>query len=220
MSQDKINSAKDSSIESTLRLLARGISTERAERFLLDFANLRETDPASVSRIQKHYSDFLPFAPGQGKEHSSPRMIFNLQFLLRQAWDCPTLLDRDLHLSFTLHNVYEQFLQAAAKRPEEGSALHRIWKALGNTIVALTLARLLVDRMRRCQNSACPVPYFLAKHRNQRFCSKICAGPAQRKLKKAWWSEHGDEWRSKRRTKGGQSRKSDARQTSLPTPRG
>jgi len=213
MSQRKINSAKYSSIESTLRLLARGSSTERAECFLLDFANLRESDPASVSQIQKHYSDFLPFAPGQGKEHSSPRLIFNLQFLLRQAWDSPTLLDRDLHLGFTLHKVYEQFLQAAAKRPEEGSALHRIWKALGNTIVALTLARLLVDRMRRCENSTCAVPYFLAKHRNQKFCSEICAGPAQRELKKAWWSEHGDEWRSKRRTKGGQSRKSDARQT-------
>ena len=54
------------------------------------------------------------------------------------------------------------------------------------------------DRARYCANPECPAPYFFVKRKNQRYCSEICAAPAQRELKRKWWSEHGEEWRKAR----------------------
>ena len=57
------------------------------------------------------------------------------------------------------------------------------------------------DKARYCANSECPAPYFFVKRKNQRYCSEICAGPAQRELKRQWWAEHGEEWRAARQEK-------------------
>lgn len=63
------------------------------------------------------------------------------------------------------------------------------------------------DRARYCPNPDCPAPYFFAKRKNQRYCSEICAAPAQREMKRKWWAEHGEEWRAaragKKQSKGG-----------------
>ena len=38
-----------------------------------------------------------------------------------------------------------------------------------------------------CKNKKCPAPYFVAKRRDQRYCSAKCAGPAKRAAKLKWW---------------------------------
>lgn len=41
-----------------------------------------------------------------------------------------------------------------------------------------------------CRNQECPAPYFLAKRRDQKYCSDICATPAKRASKLRWWHEN------------------------------
>jgi hypothetical protein len=51
-----------------------------------------------------------------------------------------------------------------------------------------------------CANKpgGCPAPYFIKKKPKQKFCSDVCALPAQREFKRNWFREHGAEWRRKR----------------------
>jgi hypothetical protein len=62
------------------------------------------------------------------------------------------------------------------------------------------LLTLLADeqlgRLRICENSECPAPYFIARRADQQFCGSDCAGLV---AKRRWWQEHGKEWRKKRR---------------------
>ncbi len=46
------------------------------------------------------------------------------------------------------------------------------------------------DRLAFCMNPKCPASYFLAKRRDQKYCSNICATPAKRAAKLKWWHEH------------------------------
>ena len=46
------------------------------------------------------------------------------------------------------------------------------------------------DRLTFCRNQECPASYFLAKRRDQKYCSDICATPAKRAAKRDWWSKH------------------------------
>jgi hypothetical protein len=50
-----------------------------------------------------------------------------------------------------------------------------------------------------CANkeNGCPGPYFIKMRPNQKFCSEVCAAPAQRAFKRQWFQEHGEEWRKK-----------------------
>jgi hypothetical protein len=48
----------------------------------------------------------------------------------------------------------------------------------------------LTDKLRRCPNPACPAPYFFATRKGQKFCSAVCAEPAQREAKRKWWNEN------------------------------
>jgi hypothetical protein len=66
---------------------------------------------------------------------------------------------------------------------------------------ALSYLVKFADRARYCANPECPAPYFFVKRKNQRYCSEICAAPAQRELKRQWWAEHGEEWRAARQGK-------------------
>lgn len=48
----------------------------------------------------------------------------------------------------------------------------------------------LTDKLRRCPNPTCSTPYFFATKKGQKFCSTVCAIPAQRAAKRKWWNEH------------------------------
>jgi hypothetical protein len=54
---------------------------------------------------------------------------------------------------------------------------------------------------RKCLNPECPSPFFFARRRKQKYCSEVCAMPAQRDSKRRWWREHGNQWRSKAKIK-------------------
>jgi hypothetical protein len=62
--------------------------------------------------------------------------------------------------------------------------------------------------LKLCANVDCPRPHFIAIHGNDRYCSKKCFDLARKAAKRAWWDEHGEQWRSGReKLKKRQSRK-------------
>jgi hypothetical protein len=48
----------------------------------------------------------------------------------------------------------------------------------------------IAERAKRCGNSDCPAPYFIAVKKWQKFCSEKCAGPANRESKRQWWRDN------------------------------
>ena len=61
---------------------------------------------------------------------------------------------------------------------------------------ALRWVRQHFTKLRKCRNRKCPRPLFVAAA-NQRFCMKACADTEQKRLKRQWWNEHGEEQRRK-----------------------
>jgi hypothetical protein len=61
------------------------------------------------------------------------------------------------------------------------------------------------DKLRVCQNTDCPAPYFIAQRRSQKYCSEKCAQPSQREFKLRWWDEHGE---ARRKARKGSAKKS------------
>jgi hypothetical protein len=55
--------------------------------------------------------------------------------------------------------------------------------------------------MRNCSNPACPAPRFIAAKKSQRFCSDVCALPAQREWKRSWWRQNGSNYRGRKNRK-------------------
>jgi hypothetical protein len=54
---------------------------------------------------------------------------------------------------------------------------------------------------RLCANRECPASYFLPRRRSQKYCSDVCALPAQREFKRRWWQAKGKPWRRRRENK-------------------
>jgi hypothetical protein len=221
MGQAEIVYKKYSSIEEAISLLAHEIPRGRGESFLVELANLKQTDSEGISRFLKRYPEFIiPQQAESGKarlasgspavevglyqvDDSLPRAMFSIQVLLRRAWERPTSLDREVSLTLAQQTVYEAFLRAF----DRGKTETPIWRVLGYIFLAFAAAKRLADRFRRCENPTCPASYFIAKRRSQKYCSEVCAGHGQRELKRKWWNEYGEEWRKKSRKQKNKSRR-------------
>jgi len=72
-----------------------------------------------------------------------------------------------------------------------------------------TLLYLLkwAHRTRVCSNKECPARYFVAGRSSQKYCSEVCARPAQQEYKRQWWAKAGKEWRRERAGTKGQPKK-------------
>lgn len=55
-----------------------------------------------------------------------------------------------------------------------------------------------VGELRLCQNPDCPAPRFIARRKDQVYCSSDCAALL---AKRRWWAKHGEEWRKERKRK-------------------
>jgi len=90
------------------------------------------------------------------------------------------------------------------------ASMERFFDWLGPaTPFELALMRLLniAHLTRFCSNPECRTPYFWAGTASQRYCSELCAKPAQREYKRKWWTEHGNQWRRARAAEQKQRRK-------------
>jgi hypothetical protein len=55
-----------------------------------------------------------------------------------------------------------------------------------------------VGELRYCKNSDCPAPRFMARRKDQVYCSDDCSSLL---AKRKWWASHGEEWRRERAKK-------------------
>lgn len=134
------------------------------------------------------------------------------RILIRGAWDMSSREAREV-VVLRLIGIYLGGETVSDHYPKvEGETswdAESINKALADEFLgALRLALRLTDKMHRCQNPKCVVPFFLAERKwNQVYCTPECARVAQRKAKKNWWLKYGTEWRRKRHTEVRRRRK-------------
>lgn len=225
MLQHENNTLMNSSSLETLQSLARRIDRDEAERFLVELLNLRSEDQGAVVRFGELFEDYVPYPyirlpmrmnltleerEAATIAEKARRLIFNTRSLeriksrLKDAWVQPTTLAREVAVLGVLHDALNAYLRKGELHTEE--ALQKRHRAYGNIVLTLLHAERIVDRMRYCANPHCAAPHFIAKRRSQKYCSDACSIPAQREFKKAWWDEHGDEWRKARKTSAKKSK--------------
>ena len=192
-------------------------------------ANL-DGDLAGIRRLNDHFPEVIPRrtwwvrAPFESRAETSPLVkeiedkLDDLQWVgemvqvrdaLRAIWREPDLRRREW-LTYRLREhlmakADSRFIQAAGviSGPE---VIDRLPPPSPFEQAIMQLLKS-ADRARYCANPDCPAPYFLAKRRSQKYCSDICALPAQREFKRRWWDEHGKARRKARRTSSKKSKR-------------
>lgn len=187
---------------------------QQLERFLVELANLRE-DHGAIKRLRERFAAFIPrldpswvakFAE-QDPEVPKPQEVeyvwpLMLKHMICNLWTEPDFRQMEWG-AFALRYVLYRYEHDALADENPFTILEDPAKAFrvpppAPFERALTHLVKSADVARYCANPECPAPYFFAKRRNQRYCSEICAAPAQRELKRKWWAEHGEEWRAAR----------------------
>ena len=191
-----------------LRTLARSITPKRADSFLQAVVNLDLSDEKTALHFLEKFKEFLPrldfklgIGPvliGQGHKLDALKEV---RRVLAMAWRRPTVLSRQLCILQLLATYVSLNGFEVEKANYEGDEFWAGW--LESRVDPFSLVGLralqIADRMRYCPNPTCLSPYFIAYRRSQKYCTDACALPAQRELKRAWWKEHGDEWRKARK---------------------
>ena len=202
---------------------AGGITRARAERFILELANVHPSKDA-VDRLLNKFPEFFPDLDDPGVVaaiHKEPyrRLIRDVERQLQLAPEQSPKVAFVFFLSYSL-------LQEIWNAPEEWTAY---WKILATLLlynnlsrprsgvagtpddplapppwtpftVAMTYLSLILERTRRCKNPSCKaMPFFFARKKGQEYCSDACAAEAQREYKRKWWAEHGKQWRKERK---------------------
>jgi hypothetical protein len=74
---------------------------------------------------------------------------------------------------------------------------------LVQTAFLLFMRDHLEGRTAICENPECPTPYFIRKRKTQKACDggHDCSDYGYRLRALKWWRAHGEEWRSKRKSK-------------------
>ena len=189
-----------------------------AKSFLVELANLSD-DPKAVTRFENRFAPFLPWAGKQtqlltvtfdsvdsgepvssitNKIDLSNDQLFALRDKLRSVWATSDLKEKEWRIFLfradsTLTVSFLSSLEVPAPSLFEQTVMY-LFKRASTT--------------RCCHNRECPSPYFWTSRRSQKYCSEVCALPAQRSYKRVWWQKNGEEWKRlrakklKRRTKG------------------
>jgi hypothetical protein len=166
------------------------------------------SDEKTALRFLEKFKEFFPrfdFMLGIGPVVIGPGhkldSLKEVHRALAMAWRRPTVLSRQLGI-IQLLAIYVSprgfgSYGAISERAESWASL--LESGFDSFFLVGLRAVQIADRMRYCPNPTCPAPYFIARRRSQKYCSDDCALPAQRELKRAWWKEHGDEWRKARK---------------------
>jgi len=195
-----------------------GITTAKAERFLLELANLHPSESA-VERLLKRYPEFFP-------DLDNPKTVA----LIRKEpyWRLVRDVEQQLHLDAKKSpKVAFVFFFSYYLLGDRIWAVSEPWTAAWNIFASLLLYKnvlpdtaddplgpppwtpftasmfylwLNIERTRRCKNPSCKVtPYFFARKKGQEYCGDLCAAEAQREYKRKWWAERGSQWRKERK---------------------
>jgi hypothetical protein len=123
----------------------------------------------------------------------------SMQTLLREAWKGDALAVEQIQFGISHHPLQEVFgpPRLTVAPSAKGMILYAkdLW-----SFVRVTF---LVDSERRltkfCGNPECPMPYFIASRKDQKYCERgACTTYAQRKYALGWWERKGYELRAKK----------------------
>ncbi len=118
-------------------------------------------------------------------------LLWNLQRKVRNIWESPDVRTARWRTFCVQYSIYDHLPVVAGTKDLDAPPATALQQCL-------TYLSEHSDLLKRCGNPDCGVtPYFFAKKRKQRYCSDLCAQPAQRAAKKRWWDEHGEVWRKK-----------------------
>lgn len=197
------------------------MKAERAKHLLTELANSHDDRlayfdglsgkgfeseiPIDLLRSWKTIIDFDsgcddPFEPPD-RDFIRKHWLKLLRDAVRIVWSLPDLRSK----RWAVHSIIEQLLGQGDPRfiftPMAESDVVCFWRGLkppGHLEEALEM--LVSERSyhlaHKCANPGCLDPYFFGKP-SQKYCRVECAEPAQRKSKKKWWDNNGEEWRSK-----------------------
>jgi hypothetical protein len=204
-------------------------SPRQLERFLVELANL-QADLDAARRFRERFAAFIPPHDDEwmagllnrdeeiarqvsrlsdtvtSEELGEAAWVVTLKEMLDDLWTEPDSRQKEWGVFAFRYALYKW-----SDRTLAGDNLFKILYEPAKRFrvppptpfeQALTYLVKAGDRARYCANPECPAPYFFVKRKNQRYCSEICAAPAQRELKRKWWAEHGEEWRAARQDKG------------------
>jgi hypothetical protein len=209
------------------KTLAR-LSSSQLERFLVEMANLQVSFD-TLRRFRERFANFIPphdpgwveklIAKKEGvavelswlpsgvsiEELEDSAWISTLMLILRNLWIEPDPRQKEWGV-FAFRYALYRYSDDALTGDRLFGILHdpsRSFRIPPPAPFEQALSYLVKvgDKARYCANPECPAPYFFVARKNQRYCSEICAAPAQRELKRKWWSEHGEEWRTARQKK-------------------
>jgi hypothetical protein len=184
-----------------------GVSRSKARQFLQELANLRDGVDAA-NRFENNFNELLNKDDSRthilaevecgGCEASPERAItllddrygplLALREEVRTIWTTPDLKVREWRIFLFGADPTVSVSLAAAIGPPDPTPFQQALMHLLKCAATMTC----------CSNKECPAPYFFARRKSQKFCSDICALPAQREHKRRWWSRHGEKWRKRR----------------------
>jgi hypothetical protein len=192
-------------------------------QFLTHLANLPDSPdrPPAVRRLKHLFGDFfeqeIPWTrihewvisveEEDAGELSRDEQLWQfwllpLRNVVRVIWESTD----DRFRRWGIFKVLEKFFSVGDRRLSVGPVHDDVEWHLGSLgppslcEEALTLLVRHPALTKLCANSDCQTKYFFAVRRSQKFCSDVCAIPAQRKAKNQWWAAHGPEWRRRRVT--------------------
>jgi hypothetical protein len=161
------------------------MSAQRAKRCLLDWANLRAAsgDVDTVHRrLIQRYPEIFPAGAPDGPlmpSQQSEGIVLGFGMLLVKAWDARTLRVREWYLH-DAESFYHRVTNRFADPPTHATPIEAL----------VYYFRRNAERALHCPNPDCVAPYFFATKKGQKYCSDICALPAQRESKLRWWREN------------------------------
>jgi|SRR5208283_1255991 len=183
-----MNSTEKSSRKSRDQILG-VLSTKRAERLLTDWANLPESGPNPEPALRRliyhnqdifsHYVGGPPFDTARFNAQKSWQVAVMFGTLLRNAWNARDLRKRDWYLA-DAESFYHHAIGRFGDPPTQAIPVEAL----------LYYVRRNAARMLRCPNPDCSAPYFLSTKKGQKYCSEVCARPAQLESKRRWWAEY------------------------------
>jgi hypothetical protein len=150
---------------------------EPSEIYSLDFeAPANVQPPGDYERIVQHYPEVFA--------HLSRELAVTVARivgeLLRKAWDAPDLRKREWYLADAESYYHRTALDRFGKPTEQATPLEAV----------LYYFRRNLEHALHCPNPGCPAPYFIGVKKGQKYCSGVCAAPAQRAAKLRWWHAH------------------------------
>ena len=185
------------SAKSVPGLLASKLDARRAVQFLEELLNCDFQSAKARERFTRRFGDLCP-------PSWSPMTVMQL----KTAWKEPVVQDREMWLLNAIAGaLFESRIYREDAEGFEGA--EAVIRQYDNLVAAIWQAAKLSDRLRVCANGTCPAPYFVARNRNQKFCSAACAGPSIRASKREWWAaerarkrKQGEKKSTRRRKKG------------------